>query len=580
MTRERAPRVRLPSRAWFAAVSLAAVGLAIWVQAWTATSSFAKDPPTSAPPPSFGFWLRRVAPWMDENCAACHRASGAGTLRLLAPPLGPAGEKDLARREAEFGSVVRSLDREAPWRSRLLLKVLPEEGGGLPHVGGPFLREADDFYDELLDFASGATLENLPPEPEPGKDRRVKPGERVELDGSPSYDRDDDPVSFLWQLAVKPAGSQSTLQGERDPKSSFVPDMGGTYVAKLRVFDGKVWSAARTVVLEALERVGPETPDPVAPSGLEAVDPATLKRLRAVYGDVLGRPPTPPESIASATKSHEALAQTLVRTAEAGRAWFEDAAFRLGLVGDHEPVSETAAALPFRWAAGELSPGAAEAILVADPSFARAHPRGDEAAVLRLLLDREPKPNEVESLRLPRGLVELSRSAEFATAALRRHVARYLPPAAALAFPTSRAGESGASLSTWLLGCPEWAGGGAARGADDLAFVRAVFADLLGRRPSTGELAAVTRAVGVLPGSPAGRAAVVDVLLDSGEVLFPLLVDLKNPDAWLADRFLRYLGRHPTSEEAKAYRAALMDPDGGPHLVVRALLTSPEYASR
>jgi hypothetical protein len=84
----------------------------------------------------------------------------------------------------------------------------------------------------------------------------------------------------------------------------------------------------------------------------------------------------------------------------------------------------------------------------------------------------------------------------------------------------------------------------------------------------------------VIPGSPAGRAAVVAVLLDSGEVALPLVVDLPDPAAWLADRFLRTLGRAPTAEEAKAYRVALLDPAGGPHVVVRALLTSAEYASR
>ena len=57
-------------------------------------------------------------------------------------------------------------------------------------------------------------------------------------------------------------------------------------------------------------------------------------------------------------------------------------------------------------------------------------------------------------------------------------------------------------------------------------------------------------------------------------------LDLKQPDAWIADRFLRYVGRAPTPPESKLFRAALMDPDGGPHVVIRALLTGAEYASR
>ena len=60
----------------------------------------------------------------------------------------------------------------------------------------------------------------------------------------------------------------------------------------------------------------------------------------------------------------------------------------------------------------------------------------------------------------------------------------------------------------------------------------------------------------------------------------PLIVDLKEPDAWIADRFLRYVGRKPSATEATLFRAALSDPDGGPHVVIRALLTGAEYASR
>jgi len=91
---------------------------------------------------------------------------------------------------------------------------------------------------------------------------------------------------------------------------------------------------------------------------------------------------------------------------------------------------------------------------------------------------------------------------------------------------------------------------------------------------------ALASAAAVLRGSSAGRAAVVDVLLDSGEAPLPLIVDLKEPDAWIADRFLRYVGRKPSATEATLFRAALSDPDGGPHVVIRALLTGAEYASR
>jgi hypothetical protein len=70
------------------------------------------------------------------------------------------------------------------------------------------------------------------------------------------------------------------------------------------------------------------------------------------------------------------------------------------------------------------------------------------------------------------------------------------------------------------------------------------------------------------------------VLLSSGEAPVPLLADLEEPEGWVADRFLRLLGRAPSAEEAVEYRAALLDPEGGPALVLRALLSAPEYAGR
>jgi hypothetical protein len=164
---------------------------------------------------------------------------------------------------------------------------------------------------------------------------------------------------------------------------------------------------------------------------------------------------------------------------------------------------------------------------------------------------------------------------------MRRHLARFLPAAAVAAFPASRARESASALALEAIASPAYAGAGEARRAGtDLAFVRAVFADLLGRRPTAPESWALARAASVLPGTGAGRAAIVAVLLGSGEVPLPLVADLPDPDAWVADRFLRYLGRRPSAEEAGAYRAALLDPDGGPQVLIRALLTTPEYAGR
>lgn len=539
----------------------------------------ARDAPVAAPAPDLAFFAAKVAPLLRERCEACH---GAGASGLALADLSRDGDAWRGPVRA-FEAVRRFVDPEAPWNSRLLRKVIAEDEGGLPHGGGALLRTSDDVYDDLLDFASGATLSNLPPEPEPGPDRRVPLDDVVELDGSKSYDRDDDRLVFRWALRARPPGSRTALLGETEPRASVRADVPGTYVVTLRVFDGKAWSAARPVVLECLARTGPSLPDAVAPSGLAAVPADVLRRTRAVYGDVLGRPPTPPEILSVADRAPTALAELLLATLEAGTAFVEDAAWRLALTGDAEPLSDAASGLPARFVAGDVSPAAAEAVLVRDPAFLRAHPAGEALAraVGERLLERGPRADEKGAWGTVAGLEAVLLSDEFAAAAFRRWARRFGADGDPAASSASRAKDPAVALARAFVASAAYARAGAARRPiDDPAFVRALFADLLGRRPTSKELSALASAAGVLPRSFAGRAAVVDVVLDSGEVPLPLVADLKEPDAWIADRFLRYVGRAPGATEAKLFRAALLDPDGGPHVVIRALLTGAEYASR
>lgn len=559
--------------------AIAGAALALLAGAVLAPRARGKDVPVAVPPPDLRFFALRIEPWLRDACGGCHVA-GAGALALGDGRPDARGRSGAAR---AFAAVRPFLDPEAPWASRLVLKALGEEGGGLPHGGGSLLRTSDDAYDDLLDFAAGATTTNLPPEPEPGADRRIPLGDAVVLDGSKSYDRDDDRLVFRWALRARPPGSRAALVGETEPVARVAADVPGTYVVTLRVFDGKAWSAARPVVLECLERTGPVAPDPVASSGLERVAPDVLARVRAVYGDVLARPPTPPEVLSVADRTPVALAELLLGTLEAGRAFVEDTAWRLGLVGDAEPLSDAVGALPARFVAGEVSPAAAEAVLVRDPGFLRAHPTGETLAraVGERLLERGPSADEQGAWGTVAGLEAVLASDEFARAALRRFARRFGVEGDPEAAGPARARESAVGLArAFVTSAPARGAGAARRRADDPAFVRALFADLLGRRPTSRELVALASAASVIPGSSAGRAAVVDVVLDSGEAPLPLLADVKDPDAWLADRFLRFVGRRPTPAEAALFRTALADPDGGPHVVIRALLTGAEYASR
>lgn len=79
---------------------------------------------------------------------------------------------------------------------------------------------------------------NLPPVAEAGRDRDVKVGSQVTLDGRDSYDREGDLISYGWTAAEAPPQSQAELDNPASVTPSFVPDLPGIYVFGLVARDG------------------------------------------------------------------------------------------------------------------------------------------------------------------------------------------------------------------------------------------------------------------------------------------------------------------------------------------------------
>jgi PKD repeat protein len=90
---------------------------------------------------------------------------------------------------------------------------------------------------------------NVPPVADAGPDYAIASGTRLRLDASRSTDLDGDRLQFRWALLAAPEGSAAALGDPAGVRPWFTPDLDGTYVLQLAVWDGSEWSAPDSVVL-------------------------------------------------------------------------------------------------------------------------------------------------------------------------------------------------------------------------------------------------------------------------------------------------------------------------------------------
>jgi len=120
---------------------------------------------------------------------------------------------------------------------------------------------------------------NLPPVADAGPDLESHAGESVTLDGSASYDPDDDlPLQYFWMMLSSPEGSSAVLitPGTGSPSVTFTPDIPGDYTFELVVRDQRgADSAPDTAMLHALNEA------PVADAGPDqaVLEPGAIVQL-------------------------------------------------------------------------------------------------------------------------------------------------------------------------------------------------------------------------------------------------------------------------------------------------------------
>src|SRR5574341_1521519 len=106
-----------------------------------------------------------------------------------------------------------------------------------------------------------AATPNAPPVANAGADNTVWRNALIRLDGTQSYDPDNNVLAYAWSIVSKPAGSVSELDNAASPTPAIPADAEGEYVFRLVVNDGRVDSAPDTVVIASVNAV------PVADAG-------------------------------------------------------------------------------------------------------------------------------------------------------------------------------------------------------------------------------------------------------------------------------------------------------------------------
>ncbi|WP_414828190.1 PKD domain-containing protein [Alteromonas sp. H39] len=93
-----------------------------------------------------------------------------------------------------------------------------------------------------------ADNENLPPVAAPSANQTGKVGDVITIDGSASYDPEDEALDYLWSLSP-PDGSTVVLDDNASASTTFTPDVEGEYLVTLVVNDGVFDSEPETTTV-------------------------------------------------------------------------------------------------------------------------------------------------------------------------------------------------------------------------------------------------------------------------------------------------------------------------------------------
>jgi hypothetical protein len=115
-----------------------------------------------------------------------------------------------------------------------------------------------------------------------GEDQTVQTGSSVQLDGSASYDNEEDILSYVWEVESLPAGSTAALSNTDTATTTFTADVSGVYEFCLMVDDGEnnsdedyvsVTASYSPVANAGVDRTGVDVGTVVQLDGTDSSDP-------------------------------------------------------------------------------------------------------------------------------------------------------------------------------------------------------------------------------------------------------------------------------------------------------------------
>jgi hypothetical protein len=105
---------------------------------------------------------------------------------------------------------------------------------------------------------------NIRPVADAGPDQTLSAGSLLTLDGSSSFDADNDPLSYRWNFTTLPNGADLLIDNASSVGASYNSYIAGLYVGQLIADDGTLASEPDTTVINIIDDIGPVTSDVIA----------------------------------------------------------------------------------------------------------------------------------------------------------------------------------------------------------------------------------------------------------------------------------------------------------------------------